>query len=91
MGSGKSWRHDAITRRRGGRKSGATRGPPRPSRAVWPWLLLTIVAIVGWRELREVDFVRVRVLLRVTYIARRAPARRDERVRGTRLGLRHHA
>jgi phosphatidylglycerol lysyltransferase len=38
-------------------------------RAVWPWLLLTIVAVVGWKELREVDFLRVRDLLRVTDIA----------------------
>ena len=35
-------------------------------RAVWPWLLLLLVAIVGWRELRQVDFVQVRGLLRVT-------------------------
>jgi phosphatidylglycerol lysyltransferase len=35
-------------------------------RAVWPWLLLAVVAVVGWEELREVDFVRVRDLLRTT-------------------------
>jgi phosphatidylglycerol lysyltransferase len=35
-------------------------------RAVWPWLLLVLVAIVGWRELRQVDLVQVRGLLRVT-------------------------
>lgn len=35
-------------------------------RAVWPWILLAVVAIVGWKELREVDFLRVRDLLRVT-------------------------
>ena len=35
-------------------------------RALWPWLLLTLVAIFGWKELREVDFVRVRDLLRAT-------------------------
>ena len=35
-------------------------------RAIWPWLLLALVALFGWKELREVDFVRVRDLLRVT-------------------------
>jgi len=35
-------------------------------RAVWPWLLLALVAIFGWKELREVDFIRVRELLRGT-------------------------
>ena len=35
-------------------------------RALWPWLLLALVAIVGWRELRQVDFVQVRSLLRAT-------------------------
>lgn len=35
-------------------------------RAVWPWLLLAAVALFGWKELREVDFIRVRDLLRVT-------------------------
>jgi phosphatidylglycerol lysyltransferase len=35
-------------------------------RAVWPWLLLTLVAVFGWTELRQVDFVRVRSLLRET-------------------------
>ena len=35
-------------------------------RAAWPWLLLAVVAVVGWKELREVDFLRVRDLLRVT-------------------------
>ena len=31
-------------------------------RAVWPWLLLAVVAFVGWKELREVDFLKVRDL-----------------------------
>jgi phosphatidylglycerol lysyltransferase len=35
-------------------------------RALWPWLLLAIVAVVGWRELRQVDLVQVRSLLRET-------------------------
>lgn len=35
-------------------------------RALWPWLLLSLVAWLGWSELREVDFVRVRQLLRET-------------------------
>jgi phosphatidylglycerol lysyltransferase len=35
-------------------------------RALWPWLLLSLVAWLGWAELREVDFVRVRALLRET-------------------------
>lgn len=38
-------------------------------RAVWPWLLLAVVAGVGWRELRQVDLVQVRGLLRVTNTA----------------------
>jgi phosphatidylglycerol lysyltransferase len=50
----------------------ATNPPPRAIRALsalrvlWPWLLLTIVAVFGWRELRQVDFVTVRGLLRTT-------------------------
>jgi phosphatidylglycerol lysyltransferase len=35
-------------------------------RALWPWLLLAVVAVVGWRELRQVDLVQVRSLLRAT-------------------------
>lgn len=35
-------------------------------RALWPWLLLALVAVFGWSELREVDFIRVRELLRET-------------------------
>ena len=35
-------------------------------RAVWPWLLIAAVATFGWKELREVDFIQVRDLLRVT-------------------------
>ena len=35
-------------------------------RAAWPWLLLAVVAFVGWKELREVDLGQVRSLLRVT-------------------------
>jgi phosphatidylglycerol lysyltransferase len=35
-------------------------------RILWPWLLLTILSIIGWRELRQVDFVQVRELLRAT-------------------------
>ena len=35
-------------------------------RAAWPWLLLTVLAIVGWKELRRVDLVQVRSLLRGT-------------------------
>jgi len=35
-------------------------------RATWPWLLLALVAVFGWKELREVDFVRVRDLMRST-------------------------
>ena len=35
-------------------------------RAVWPWLLLAVVAAVGWRELRQVDLMQVRGLLRGT-------------------------
>jgi phosphatidylglycerol lysyltransferase len=35
-------------------------------RVLWPWLVLTVLAIVGWRELRQVDFVRVRDLLHAT-------------------------
>jgi phosphatidylglycerol lysyltransferase len=35
-------------------------------RAAWPWLLLAIVAIVGWKELRQIDLVQVRGLLRAT-------------------------
>ncbi len=38
-------------------------------RALWPWLLLTLVAIFGWKELRQVDFLKVRDLLRVTNAA----------------------
>jgi hypothetical protein len=38
-------------------------------RALWPWLLLTLVAIFGWRELRQVDLIQVRNLLRVTSTA----------------------
>jgi phosphatidylglycerol lysyltransferase len=36
------------------------------ARAVWPWLLLAVVAVVGWKELRQVDLVQVRALLRAT-------------------------
>ena len=35
-------------------------------RSAWPWLLLSVVAWLGWSELREVDFVRVRELLHET-------------------------
>jgi phosphatidylglycerol lysyltransferase len=35
-------------------------------RRIWPWLLLSLVAVVGWRELRQVDFLQVRDLLRAT-------------------------
>jgi phosphatidylglycerol lysyltransferase len=35
-------------------------------RALWPWLLLALVAVFGWRELRQVDLIQVRNLLRVT-------------------------
>ncbi len=35
-------------------------------RAVWPWILIAAVAVVGWKELREVDFRRVRDLMRAT-------------------------
>ncbi|HEX4825236.1 MAG TPA: bifunctional lysylphosphatidylglycerol flippase/synthetase MprF [Candidatus Polarisedimenticolaceae bacterium] len=36
------------------------------ARAAWPWILLAAVAIVGWKELRQVDLVQVRTLLRAT-------------------------
>jgi hypothetical protein len=35
-------------------------------RALWPWALLALVAGLGWSELRAVDFVRVRALVRET-------------------------
>jgi len=38
-------------------------------RAVWPWLLVALVGVFGWKELREVDFVRVRDLLHGTDVA----------------------
>src|SRR5712671_3740475 len=38
-------------------------------RQLWPWVLLTLVAIVGWKELREVDLRQVRDLLRGTNAA----------------------
>ena len=40
------------------------------ARAAWPWLLLAAVAVVGWKELRQVDLVQVRSLLRATDTAR---------------------
>jgi phosphatidylglycerol lysyltransferase len=33
-------------------------------RTLWPWLVLTVLAVAGWRELREVDLGRVRALIR---------------------------
>jgi phosphatidylglycerol lysyltransferase len=35
-------------------------------RRLWPWLLLTVVALFGWTELRQVDFLKVRDLIRGT-------------------------
>lgn len=35
-------------------------------RGLWPWLLLAVVAVVGWKELRQVDLARVRTLIRGT-------------------------
>ncbi|HUC43552.1 MAG TPA: bifunctional lysylphosphatidylglycerol flippase/synthetase MprF [Candidatus Sulfotelmatobacter sp.] len=35
-------------------------------RAAWPWLVMGTLAIVGWKELREVDLHRVRSLLHDT-------------------------
>lgn len=35
-------------------------------RAVWPWLVIAILAIVGWRELKAVDLAQVRALVRAT-------------------------
>jgi phosphatidylglycerol lysyltransferase len=35
-------------------------------RVLWPWLLLAVVAVFGWRELRQVDLLAVRGLLRAT-------------------------
>jgi uncharacterized membrane protein YbhN (UPF0104 family) len=35
-------------------------------RIVWPWLLIALVAVFGWRELRQVDFLQVLNLLRAT-------------------------